>query len=113
MVEILRHVDVYTVIVTVDVDGPVPEDVERHARLGIDEHFARFDGFIAGALHVSGDGERLVQYLQWESEGAFVRCRDDPWWDELGSTKKFMEYVNAGGAVVDARGFTVIAESSG
>jgi len=110
VVEILAGTDVCTVIVTVDADGQVPEDVVRHARLGVISYFGEFDGFIAGALHVSSDGERLVQYLQWDSEAAYVRCRDDPWWDELSSTERFMSHVRAGRVVIDVRVFAVAVE---
>ncbi|NNF53092.1 MAG: hypothetical protein HKN03_01485 [Acidimicrobiales bacterium] len=100
-----------TVVVTVDAGPEVIDDMLEHARLGITTGFGECEGFIAGALHVSTDRTRLVQYLQWDSEAAYLRCRDDPKWDELGSTKTFMNHIRTGRALVDARLFEVLADS--
>jgi len=104
--------EVCTVIVTVDLgddaDQRVMGDVLEHARAGLDD-FRDCDAFIAGAVHVSTDGTRLVQYSQWTDEPGYVLCRDDPRWDELESTGSFMGHVRSGRAWVDARVFTVVA----
>ena len=102
---------VCTVVVTVDADPEVIDDMLEHARLGITTDFRECEGFIAGALHVSTDRTRLVQYLQWDSEAAYLRCRDDPKWDELDSTKRFLNHISTGRALVDARLFEVLADS--
>ena len=62
-----------TVIVTVDGEAEDLEFVAGHASEGL-EQFSQFEGFIAGATHISEDGERVIQYLQWESEEAHEAC---------------------------------------
>lgn len=99
-------------VVTVDAEAEILDDMLEHARRGVTTYFGECEGFVAGALHLSADRTRLVQYLQWESEAAYLRCRDDPRWDRLGSTKRFLDHVTAGRAVVDARPYEVLADSS-
>jgi hypothetical protein len=95
-----------TVIVTVDADPELMPALEAHARLGI-ERFPEFSGFLGGALHVSEDGGRLVQYLQWGSEVEYLECLNDPQWEQLESTVSFLDTVRAGEASLDARTFRV------
>lgn len=99
---------VCTVVVTVDATPGVLADMARHARAGL-ELFPDCEGFVGGALHLSSDGKRLVQYLQFSSEAEYVSCRDDLRWGELESTAVFAGHVAAGRASVDARTFTVLA----
>ena len=98
---------VYTVIVTVDADPPVLDELRAHAEGGL-ERFPLYEGFLGGALHRSTDGRRMVQYLQWESEGAYLACIRDPAWDDVPTTERFMAAVEEGLAQVDARGFIVV-----
>ena len=98
----------HTVIVTVDSDPGSMASIMRHAAAGL-ETFATYDGFLGGALQVSADGRRLVQYLQWRDEAAYVACRDDAAWDDLESTRRFMGLVSVGRAAVDERAYDVIA----
>ncbi len=100
----------YTVIVVVDVDPDRIEPLQAHAARGIDL-FRECAGFVGGALHIDTGRRRLVQYLQWTDEAAYVRCRDDPAWDDLDSTRQFIETVREGRATVDERGYTVVATS--
>ena len=102
--------DICTIIVTVDAAPELLSALSAHARLGI-ERFSRFPGFLGGALHLSEDRGRIVQYLQWASESEYRACIDDPSWDELASTKTFMEAVHSGQAQLDARVFHVEAAS--
>ena len=101
---------VCTVIVTVDTDPETMVALVEHARLGLDR-FRECDSYRAGAVHVSEDRERLVQYSQWTSEAGYQQCRDDPRWDALPSTVVFMDHVASGRARVDARVFSVIDSS--
>lgn len=103
--------DVWTVIVTVDSDAQTMPVLERHARFGLDR-FPDFEGFVSGALHVSEDGTRLVQCLQWRTEADYVACRDDSSWDAEPTAVAFMEAIDSGKASVDARGFKVVATSA-
>ena len=99
-----------TVIVTVDGEAEDLEFVAGHASEGL-EQFSQFDGFIAGATHISEDGERVIQYLQWESEEAHEACMEDPSWAEDESSQKFMELMESGDITVDVRIYDIVAES--
>ena len=85
-------------------------DLVAHARFGLDR-FPESEGFIGGALHVSDDGTRLVQYLQWVSQALYEAARDDPKWDEAPSTRRFAEHVASGRASIDARIYVVVAHA--
>lgn len=111
MIRIATDRPVCTVVVTVEAAAAVLDDLVGHAQLGIERHFGECDGFVGGALHVSTDRTKLIQYLQWESEGAYLRCRDDPKWDALVSTQRFLDAVSSGAALVDARIYRVVADS--
>lgn len=110
MPRIDAHDVVCTVIVTVDAPAEVMADLEEHARVGLDE-FHSCESYIAGAVHLSADGTRMVQYSQWTSEEGYTGCRDDPRWDDLPSTGRFMAHVVSGRAEVDARTYTVVESS--
>ncbi len=101
-----------TVVVTVD---GAPDNVAiavRHASAGL-ALFAEFDGFVGGATHVSADGGRIVQYLQWEDEEAHNICMNDPRWDNLESSRLFMALAERGELNIDVRIYRVAAISSG
>ena len=102
----------HTVIVTVDAAAEDMTDLLEHARTGL-ELFGGYEGFLGGATHVSEDATRLVQYLQWSSEEAYRACLDDPAWDDVPSTAKFLASVHAGAARMDARAYRVVAVSGG
>ena len=101
-----------TVIVTVDADERVLPDMVAHARAGLVALTDR-PGFCDGRLHVSRDGRRLVLQQRWVSEAAYVRWRDDPRWNDLASTRVFMDHVAAGRARVDARTFDLVVDADG
>jgi hypothetical protein len=96
------------VIVTVDAPSNVIPELERHARDGL-PRFRDFAGFVGGALHRSGDGTRLVQYLQWRSEEQHLACMNDPRWDTEPSAQRFMALAQEGTAAVDVRTYDVLA----
>jgi len=99
-----------TVIVTVDADPGLMPELEAHARLGLEE-FPSYDGFVAGALHKSADGSRLVQYLQWRSAAHHRACIEDTRWDTLPSSTTFLDHARAGRATVDVRTYLVVARA--
>ena len=101
-----------TVVVTVDAKASLMPALREHAERGL-EHFPTYAGYLGGALHLSADGTRLVQYLQWRSEAEYVACRDDPRWEQSPSTRLFREAARSGEAQVDARSFAVVATSTG
>ena len=47
-------------------------------RLGVDSLFGDCPGSIGGALRLSDDGQRLIQYLLWESETAYIDVGTTP-----------------------------------
>jgi hypothetical protein len=112
MPRIVEDCDVCTVIVTVDAAPELMSTLAAHASLGI-ERFPEFPGFLGGALHISSDQGRLVQYLQWASESEYLACLNDPIWDEPPSTQFFLKAVHSGGASLDARIFRVVTSSEG
>ena len=110
MMEIRPSQRLCTVIVTLDAAPETMVELESHARDGL-ARFAKFDGFVAGALHKSADGTRLVQYLQWRDEAAHLAFMHDPIWHEIPSTRRFMDVVESGKASMKVGVFDVIAET--
>jgi len=108
MTAIREGSDLCTVIVTVDADAEVMPELEAHAKDGL-TRFSEFEGFVSGALHKSTDGLCLIQYLQWESEAAHLKCMNHPVWDDMPSAKRFMQIVESGRAKMVVRVFDVIA----
>ncbi|MDH3497540.1 MAG: hypothetical protein OER21_12330 [Gemmatimonadota bacterium] len=100
--------DLCTVIVTLDADPGLMPELEAHARDGL-ARFGAFAGFVAGALHRSADGRRLVQYLQWAREEDHLACVNAPVWNTVPSSQRFMEIVESGRATLDVRTYTVVA----
>ncbi len=111
MLSITPDPTVCTVIVTLDGPSEVIEKLVAHAKMGI-ERFLDFGGYLGGALHLSEDGERLVQYLRWQSIAAYTKCTEDPAWDEEPTTAPFLQVVQDGHVTMDVRLFDVIAISS-
>jgi hypothetical protein len=107
-----KRSDVCTVVVTVDAAPALMSVYAEHVHVGL-ERFSTFPGSLGGALHLSDDQGRVVQYLQWSSEPEYQACIDDPIWDDLASTKTFMDAVHTGQALVDVRIFKVEATSEG
>jgi heme-degrading monooxygenase HmoA len=97
-----------TVVVTVDAQADVMPELETHAKSGL-QRFSEFEGFISGALHKSTDGLRLIQYLQWKSEAAHLKCMNHPMWNDMPSTKRFMEIVKSGRAKMVVRVVDIVA----
>ncbi len=103
--------DVCTVIVSVDAPDPqVMAELRAHAEFGL-RVFGEHDGYIAGALHLSEDGGRLVQYVQWSSADAYRTCLSDDRWDTVASATRFAEHITAGRATMDVRIYDVVASS--
>jgi hypothetical protein len=96
-----------TVIVTVDGDSQAISSVTDHASSGLDR-FAAFPGYIAGATHLSEDGSRIIQYLQWQSKEAHEACMNDPSWDDDEGSRHFIELMGTGAIKVSVGVFDVI-----
>ena len=99
------------VVVTVDSDTATMQHLEAHARYGL-SRFPEFHGFLGGALHKSADGTRMVQYLRWQTESDYLACLNDPCWDAVASTRRFLELVSSDAASMDVRVYTVVAEAT-
>lgn len=99
-----------TVLVTIDAPPEIVAEMEGHARTGL-QKFPEHRGFIGGALHRSVDGGRLVQYLQWSSESDYQACMNDPRWEDLPSTSKFLALASSPHVKLDARIYTILAAS--
>ena len=99
-----------TVIVTLDAEPEKIPDLQIHAEEGL-KRFPHFPGFVGGALHLSADGGRLVQYLQWRSEEEYRACIEDPVWKSLPSTQGFQQAIEEGEARMDLRIFSVVRVS--
>ena len=97
------------VVVTVDAPAEVMPDLLAHARYGLGV-FEEFEGFLRGALHLDDGGTRLLQYLVWRSEAEHLACMHDPRWDELESTRRFMDIVNSDGATMEVRTMRIVEE---
>ena len=97
-----------TVIVTVEGEVKDIESVLDHASSGL-ARFGEFDGFIAGATHVSDERNRIVQYLQWTNKKAHEDCMNDSSWEQLESSQHFMELMKNGVIKVNVQTFKVVA----
>jgi heme-degrading monooxygenase HmoA len=66
-----------TVILEFDIEAeeqqPLREAIERLIR----DVVSKQPGFVAANLHISRDGRKVLNYLEWESLEAFERFRDD------------------------------------
>lgn len=106
------HIDPFrnicTVIVTVDGEDNEMRFVVNHASAGLDR-FSSFAGFMAGATHLSEDGKRVIQYLQWESRETHEACMNHPSWDENESSKRFVEMMESGTIRVDVRIYDIVS----
>lgn len=101
-----------TVIVTVDGSEKAVSTALEHASQGLTK-FADFDGFIGGATHLSVDGCRLVQYLQWKDEASHTACINDPSWEQDPLSRRFQEMAAQRDLTVDVRIYRVMAERTG
>lgn len=106
--EINRNQEFCTVVVIVQGKAEDIAEVRDHAAQG-PELFSGFDGFIAGATHMSEDGGRIIQYLQWRSKADHEACMAHPSWNEQESSRRFMEKMRGGALQVDVGIYDVIA----
>jgi len=60
---------VFTLINTFDVRPDQGPAVARELRRFTDETARFLDGFVATSVHLSVDGERVVNYVQWRTGG--------------------------------------------
>ena len=100
-----------TVIVTVDAPPEVMPDLVAHASAGLDL-FVAFDGYLAGTLHRSVDGTRLVQIVNWIDQDRYQACIDDARWDDLDSARTFMAHVQEGRATMTVHVVDVLKTTS-
>lgn len=69
--------DVLTVIFEFNIKPEQQEDVSSMIQKLVGEIVRHVPGFICSHLHVSTDGEKVLNYFQWESKEAFDKFRQD------------------------------------
>jgi hypothetical protein len=78
----MNHDGLFTVIVHFDTTPDNQTRALEEIGAYIEDFLSRQDGFVHSALHRSLDGEGLVHYAQWRSEGQFkaagVNAREHP-----------------------------------
>ncbi len=108
MTVIQKDNNLCTVVVTIGAEAEVMAELEAYAKSGL-QRFSEYEGFVSRALHKSTDGIRLIQYLQWESEAAHLKCMNHPMLNDVPSTKRLMEIVESGRARMVARVVDIVA----
>ena len=72
-----QNAHVFTLINVFDV---APDDQDELAELLVDvteSTMKHIPGFVSASIHVSDDGERVVNYAQWETREDFERMLDN------------------------------------
>ena len=98
---------VHVVVVTVTASPELLPELEVHAKYGL-QRFPEFSGFLFGALQHSEDGTQFVQYLQWSTEAEYSACINDASWDEVPTSRRFMELLQSGDATMDVRAYSLV-----
>lgn len=68
---------VFTVIFEFEVDPERQKELSEKIQRLVREIVSRQPGFIAAHLHLSTDGQKVLNYFQWESREAFEAFRQD------------------------------------
>ncbi|MQA78238.1 MAG: antibiotic biosynthesis monooxygenase [Streptosporangiales bacterium] len=71
-------VDVATLINVFEVDPDRQQELVDVLATATDEVMRHVPGFVSANIHASVDGERVVNYAQWESADAFRAMLADP-----------------------------------
>lgn len=69
--------DVLTVIFEFNVQPEQQKELSEKIQRLVREIVRHQPGFLASHLHLSTDGEKVLNYFQWESREAFDRFRQD------------------------------------
>ncbi|NJB84295.1 heme-degrading monooxygenase HmoA [Lewinella marina] len=69
--------DVYTVIFEFTVEPWQQKELSEKIQALVHDIVCHQPGFISSHLHLSQDGEKVINYFQWESRDAFDEFRRD------------------------------------
>lgn len=69
--------DVFTVIFEFDIQPDQQQPLSSGIQNVLRDVVSRQKGFISANLHLSTDGEKVLNYFQWESQEAFLNFRND------------------------------------
>lgn len=69
--------DVLTVVFEFDIEPEEQQPLCEAVMRLVGDIVSRQPGFVSANLHLSRDGRKVLNYLQWESLEAFERFRDD------------------------------------
>lgn len=67
--------ELFTVIFEFNVEPDQQEELSQGIQQLVDEIVSKQPGFISANLHLSTDGEKVLNYFQWESKEAFDAFR--------------------------------------
>ena len=67
----------FTVIFEFDVEPEQQQELSGKIQGLVREIVSKQPGFLASHLHLSTDGKKVLNYLQWESQEAFNAFRQD------------------------------------
>jgi heme-degrading monooxygenase HmoA len=111
MVTITKGCSNVNIMVIMDVQ---PDHQQELADLAVATQriFEKQPGFVSGVLFRSTDGERLIQYLQWESMEAHLACVSSPDF-QVEAGKQFMSFIQSGKAEMEPQVYEVISLSEG
>ena len=106
MASIRAGTDLFTVVVRVR----TPSADDRAQALDIcratQPVFARQPGFVSSSLHVSDDGDEILNYLQWRTRADHEACQRSP---DFGTPdgRRLMQMVEEGRVEMDVRSYAV------
>ncbi|THH36303.1 antibiotic biosynthesis monooxygenase family protein [Neolewinella litorea] len=72
-----KDYDVHTVIFEFQVEPRQQKELSEKIQGLVHDIVCRQPGFISSHLHLSTDGEKVLNYFQWESKAAFDSFRQD------------------------------------
>lgn len=69
--------DVLTVIFEFDIEADQQQELSEKIQQLVRDIVSKQPGFISANLHLSTDGQKVLNYFQWESQQAFDAFRQD------------------------------------
>ncbi|MCW9707197.1 antibiotic biosynthesis monooxygenase family protein [Fodinibius salsisoli] len=93
MTTINRNEDIFTLINVFQVDPTNQQELVDLLIEATDETMSNLPGFISANIHQSLDGERVVNYAQWESKEHFEQMLSDS--DAIPHMKEAEQLVNS------------------
>ena len=97
---------VTTVMVNMTID-PGQQDALIFAAQPVVPIMAKQPGFISASLHKSTDGQRVVQYLQWDSVASHEACMASPDF-RSDAAQTFVAFLEANNVAMDVQVFDIV-----